>query len=101
MAKTQNNTNSFAFSILMISCVTHFILMPYAQSSANSHYYEGHYLGILYYVFSGIIFTFFTISSLKQKKWKQSFVQIVLILVLIYWGHELRALYCFACANGG
>ena len=87
--------------ILAVNLLTAFLILPYAQKTANSHMNNGPFLGTIFYIISGIIILLGLNILIKQKGIKVFLLLLVFALTLIYWGYKLYHLYCLGCANSG
>ncbi|MFP9097478.1 hypothetical protein ACLI09_00360 [Flavobacterium sp. RHBU_24] len=76
-----------------------FLIVPYAQGTANSHINIGPNLGYVFY-FTALIVALITII----KFWKQHSMLLFLFAIalsLVMWAYKLQHLYCMGCANSG
>lgn len=88
-------------TILAVNLVSAFLLLPYAQQTANSHMNEGSFIGTIYYIIS-VSIAVAGITALASHKNKNQFLLfLVFSATLAYWGYRLHSLYCLGCANGG
>jgi hypothetical protein len=92
---------SFLLQLLFLNLVS-LIFVPYAQASANSHYYEGRFLGVFYYSIAILLLLRFL---WKHKGWKTTSVEgiklALLLLTWVGWGYYFRAIVCTVCAYTG
>ncbi|MFK7795906.1 MAG: hypothetical protein AB8E82_00525 [Aureispira sp.] len=96
-----NNSTAFLLKLFFLNLGS-LILVPYAQASANSHYYEGRFLGAFYYIVAIIVILRFL---WKHKGWKTTRIELIRLALLLCtwmgWGYCFRAIMCTACANAG
>ncbi|MCP4442977.1 MAG: hypothetical protein GY810_29065 [Aureispira sp.] len=97
----KNRYIGLVMGIILLSLISYGIMIPAAQSSANSHTYSGRFLGILYYSSAVFMLLWGTRFFRKDRDIKPLLLTILFAGIVIYWGHELRSLYCLGCANGG
>lgn len=94
-------TRNFLLPFVLIHAIS-LALVPYAQASANSHYYEGRFFGLLYYAIAFLVAMGVAIKS-KGFQWdRTTLLRWGLIVVsLIGWGYYLRMIVCLRCLNAG
>ena len=86
---------------LITNLCTFFLLLPYAQQSANSHMNSGPAFGIIYVIVS-LLLLFISIYWLIKRKDVTMFLLILfLALNLSYWAYKLYTLHCLECSKGG
>ena len=87
--------------IIAVNLLIAFLILPYAQNTANSHMNNGPFLGILLYITSGI-FVLYAINLLIMHKELIVFLLLLAFaFTLIYWGYRLCHLQCTGCSNSG
>lgn len=87
---------------LIILHLTSFGLALYSQASANSHYYDGRFIGIIYYVIAIFWLLLFIFNNRGLKVDYVAMIKMGTILVsLVGWGYYLRSLMCMNCLNSG
>jgi hypothetical protein len=80
--------------------LTYFLVLPYAQRTANSHMNIGPFLGTIYYIFS-LAALQFSIRAIMRKDVTLFLLFVGAMTMFIYWGYRLHSLYCLGCANSG
>ena len=65
---------------IAVNLLTYFSLVPYVQTTANSHMNSGAFFGTSYYLISGLLLIFALNRLLKQKDYK-------LFIILHYFCH--------------
>ncbi|MDQ3111470.1 MAG: hypothetical protein M3R17_16405 [Bacteroidota bacterium] len=87
-------------TIVVLNVLTYFLVLPFAQKTANSHMGNGPLLGIIYCILA-FCTILLSIRSLKQKDVLLFFLFVLLTAALIYWGTRLHSLYCLECTSSG
>jgi asparagine N-glycosylation enzyme membrane subunit Stt3 len=87
--------------LIATNFLIYFILLPYAQNTANSHMNAGPFFGKIAFSFAFLTFIYSAIDYLKKKNLKSLFIILLIVTSLIYWGFRLQSLYCLGCANSG
>ncbi|MGH1339037.1 MAG: hypothetical protein ACRBFS_23170 [Aureispira sp.] len=90
-----------AFWLVGINCLTFLGIMPAAQASANSHLYSGRLIGMVYYLIAVLVLIFLVLPSWRGKRSYNVWLPLLMLVTFVFWGYQLRSLYCFHCANGG
>jgi len=87
--------------VLLFNFISFEIVLPHAQSTANSHMSEGPFIGTIYFIIAASLILFF-ISRLSTKT-NHVFAFSILFLstTFIYWGYKLFHLYCEGCMACG
>jgi hypothetical protein len=88
-------------TLLTINLIIYFFLLPYTQKTANSHINAGPIFGIILYLISTSIIIYSTIKYYRKKELIETLIVILIALSLIYWGIQLRSLFCEGCMNSG
>ncbi len=88
-------------ALILANLLTYFLLLPYAQNTANSHMNSGPFFGTTLYIISGLL-AFFGINSLIRKNDSKIFILLmVFAMTLTFWGYKLHSLMCLPCLNCG
>jgi hypothetical protein len=92
-----------AIILLTVNIIIYFFLLPYTQSTVNSHMSVGEIFSIfLYCIAISILFFVYTrIKYYYKKKPIEALILILIALSLIFWGVILRELFCEGCMNCG
>lgn len=87
--------------LILFNLLTYFLLLPYAQQTANSHVNSGPAFGIIYCIVSSILLSA-SIYQLFKHSARTTFVLFFIFAVnFIYWAYILCTLQCLDCTNGG
>lgn len=84
-------------TILTINLLTCFVLLPYAQKTANSHMNIGPFAGTIYFILAGLVIVVF--MSKRNFSMKLILGVVLLATTCIYWGVRLHSLHCVSCAT--
>jgi len=87
-------------TFIAVNLLIYFLLLPYAQKSANSHFYEGRGFGTILYVISGFL-VLLGILKIRKKEIKNFFILLAFAATLTFWGYQLYSLMCLKCLNCG
>ena len=87
--------------ILPVNLLTAFLILPYAQNTANSHMNSGPFFGVLFYIISAIIILLAVYILISHKDIKLFLLFLVFAFTVIFWGYRLCHLYCLGCATSG
>ncbi len=87
--------------ILIVNILTYFLLVPYAQKTANSHINQGDFFGIVYYVISVIFLVIGIRSLIKDRNILLFLLYAGFVITFAFWGYKLFSLYCLECASCG
>jgi len=87
--------------IVAVNLLIAFLIIPYAQSTANSHMNAGPVFGILVYIISCIILMYAINLLLIHKELIVFLLLLVFTCTLIYWGYSLSHLQCTGCSTSG
>src|SRR5688572_20062595 len=94
--------NIYIFStFIIVNVLTYFLVLPYAQKTANTHMNNGPFFGIIYYSISAFVLVFCINNLLTNRNFKKLLILLLFSVTFIYWGYRLYLLYCLGCANGG
>lgn len=86
-------------ALLAINTLFAFVILPWGQSTANSHMNAGPFFGKLSYFIAVFIMVF------AFYKYNGKTPQLILVLFtavsFAFWGYKLYNLYCTGCAHSG
>ena len=88
-------------TIISVNLLTYFLLLPYAQKTANSHMDNGPFFGTIFYFVAGLLSFVGLIHVVRQKDYKLFLLLIVFASTLTFWGFRLHSLLCLGCLNSG
>jgi hypothetical protein len=88
-------------TIIAVNLLTFFLLLPYAQKTANSHMNSGPFFGTTLYFISGLLVLFGLNSLVRQSDYKLFILLMVFAATLTFWGYRLHSLMCLGCLNSG
>jgi len=86
---------------IVIQLLIYFLLLPYAQKSADSHINNGVILGIVFYFVAAWLLMVGLIDGIKQKKYLMIIYVIMMAFTFILWGNVFTNLVCNGCLHSG
>lgn len=87
-------------TFITVNLLIYFLLLPYAQKSANSHLYVGRFFGTILYIVSGFL-AILGILKIRKKETKKFCILLAFATILIFGGYKLHSLMCLECLNCG
>ena len=85
---------------ITINILAWLFLLPYSQLSADCHYFEGDYIGIVYTIVAVVLSVVGLRRYRKNRNLALLIAYIILVCSLFVWGCVLCSLECTQCANG-
>lgn len=85
--------------LLIINIFCAFLVLPYAQGTANSHMNIGPNLGFIFY-FSAFVLALISVIKHWENRRRLLFL-FAIAISLAFWAYKLQHLYCLGCANSG
>jgi hypothetical protein len=96
-----NRTDKYYLAILVgINLLINYIVLPYAQGTANGHMDAGPAFSFILLLISLIILIVSFRKYLKTKSIRALLISFLLIVNLMYWSYQLATLECFGCLTG-
>lgn len=86
---------------IIIQLLIYFLLLPYAQKSADSHINNGFTFGLVFYFVAAWLLLVGLIDGIKHKKYLMIIYIIVIAFTFILWGKVFTNLECNGCLNSG
>ncbi len=99
--KLQISSIFLVLVLFLVNILIYFLLLPYAQETANTHINSGSFFGNLFYLISSLLFIIFIYFLFAKKNYQTSTILLLFGFTFLFWGIKLKSLECLGCLNAG